>query len=125
MSCPAEVSPGIPTLKIESKRGDTYRRKISFSNGGIPTDLSGYDIKLDIRKTSSTRTPILTFDSTAGTIDMTDSVNGIIYLVQTATAMEIKAFVDYVYDLQITNIGNGEVSTEFEGLWTNIQDITS
>jgi hypothetical protein len=109
------------TLNLFAKKGDTFDAvPFQINRDGIPIDLTGAIIHMQLRKSPSTQVYLnLTSVANAG-ITITSAADGAFQINE--MIMTIEANV-YLYDIQITFL-SGEIRTWISGQFTVVNDIT-
>ena len=108
------------TLDITCMRNDTFKLDMDWEDADDNAiDLTSYTFKAQVRKKSTSATPLLTFDND----DFTKDANGNLLMKKSASDMTIKGGV-YTYDLQATHTSTSEVTTWLGGLFIVKDDVT-
>lgn len=110
------------TYNIVTYQGDDDSFILTYSNGGIIADLTGYSAKMDVRSSRNATDTVASFSSGAGTITI-DPTYGKITVPFSNTITAALSPADYVYDLQITS-ATGAVTTIVSGLFSVMQEVT-
>ena len=106
----------------DHKKGDTFPG-VSFkiSVNGLPLNLTGASIKMQLRELTPTGAVGATFTDLAGiTIDATPTSGIFVFDKQ---VIDIPAVL-YYFDIQIT-LASGDIKTYIEGTWNITQDRTT
>lgn len=115
-----------PILKLDLcvYRRDTFEHQLLWLDAnGAPVDLNGYTAKMEVRKTESSTTVIMT--ATDGDGITLGGVAGTVDILLTPAKTDI-ATTEQVYDLQVINTGgDGKVTTLVRGLFPVVQDVTA
>ena len=107
-------------LDIICMRNDTYKLDMDWVDGNNnPIDLTGYTFKAQVRKSKTASPAVLTFDDS----DFTKDASGNLLMVKSSANMDIPSN-NYLYDLQVTQISTGNVSTWLGGLFIVQEDVT-
>lgn len=108
------------TLDITCRRYDTFKLDMDWTDSSDAViDLTGYTFKAQVRKRSTSASVVLTFD----TSDFTKNATGDLVMNKAGADMSIKGG-NYVYDLQATHTGTGNVATWLKGLFIVNDDVT-
>lgn len=126
----ASVSLEAPTVDITVQQGKTAEFRFSSSFEGAPLDLTGYDIRMQVRQTYAATTTLINctlqngrasfIDASAGTFrlslqpDDTSGVNPRLFQEDT---------LDAVYDIEF-QAPSGAVSSGPKGLFTIKREVT-
>jgi hypothetical protein len=108
-------------LNLTAKRGDTFNEvPFQINKDGIPIDLTGAVIHMQLRKSPSTQVYLnLTSVANAG-ITITSALNGAFKINEMIVTLEPNV---YLYDIEIT-FASGEIKTWISGQFTVVNDIT-
>lgn len=105
-------------LDIKCRRYDTFQLDMDWTDSDEdPIDLTGYTFKMQVRKKSTSASPVLTIDDD----DFTKDANGNLTIEKSSADMNMKGG-NYVYDLQATS--SGVVSTWLKGMFVVTDDVT-
>lgn len=108
------------TLDITCRRYDTFKLDMDWTDSSDAViDLTAYTFKAQVRKRSTSASVVLTFDDS----DFTKNATGDLVMNKAGTAMSIKGG-NYVYDLQATQTGTGNVATWLKGMFIVNDDVT-
>jgi len=104
-------------LNIRVQAGDTFTRRFTFIQDDAPLDLTGYELKLQVKDTSGTQLFVWL------NADFTLISTGIYQVTKSAAAMNVTPD-NYIYDLQIT-YPSGEQRTWMYGNFEIYNQTTS
>lgn len=100
-------------------QGSDFAIELKLSETGIPTDLTGYSVRAQMRKKASSFTATAAF-----TCNITDAINGIINMsLDNTTTAGIKAGI-YYYDLEIFTAADAFVERLLKGKATVDAEVT-
>ena len=93
------------------EQGATFQLGLTLStgglvaDGGVVIDLTGYEVRMQVRKRVASTTTLLDLNTSEGHIVITDAVNGEVQI--TIPAAETAAFTWFsgTYDLEIESAG--------------------
>jgi len=108
-------------LNIKHKRGDTFKREFTIVTGGVPFELTGYTVRMQVKRAGARGEPLLNI-STDDHISIIGDDDEIINIDVPDNLMRFIAGV-HTYDLQVTS-GGGEVTTWLQGDFELTQDVT-
>ena len=112
------------TYNITVEQGATFERTITVADDGVARDISGYTIRMQVRKRRSDTDTFLDIDTTSGEIAITDAANGIFTITLSATTTAALAEVSgYRYDLELED-GSGVVTRLLEGSFRVSAEVT-
>jgi len=108
-------------LDITCRRNDTFKLDMDWldsENNAI--DLTAYEFKAQVRKTSTSTAVILSFDNA----DFSKDNLGNLVMTKAAANMDVKGG-SYTYDLQATKTATSEVHTWLGGDFIVVDDVTT
>jgi hypothetical protein len=109
-------------LDFVIEQGATFRHTLLVKQGGLPFDLTSYDVRMQVRKSYTVEALLLALTIANGRIVVTPE-NGQIDLVIDADDTETLEFKDGVYDLEIESAG-GQVTRLIQGIVTLSPEVT-
>lgn len=109
------------TLNFTAKKGDTFNEvPFQINKDGVPIDLTGAVIHMQLRKSPSTQVYLDLISTANAGITITNAVNGEFKINQMIMTLEANV---YLYDIEIT-FASGEIRTWISGQFTVVNDIT-
>lgn len=108
-------------LDITCRRNDTFKLDMDWLDSeNNPIDLTAYEFKAQVRKTSTSTAVILSFDNA----DFSKDNSGNLVMSKSAANMDVKGG-SYAYDLQATKTATSEVHTWLGGDFIVVDDVTT
>lgn len=105
------------------EQGATFNKTITWNDGNsVPVNLSGYTARMQIRKSFSSDTPILTLTTENGHIALGGALGTITLTLQAADTEPLETFCG-VYDLELES-ASGFVTRLLEGQVTISREVT-
>lgn len=102
-------------------QGTTFSKQLSCSSGGLPLDLTGSSVRMQVREKYSSVNPVLTLTTENGKITLGSQTGVISLLVDAQTTASLVA-KQYVYDLEI--VSNEVVTRLLEGKFVVTPEVT-
>jgi hypothetical protein len=116
---PTIISVDVPT-KFICKQGSTFTRSVTWSQDGLPVNITGYTAAMQIRSSYSSSTPVVSLTSSSGIT--LGGTAGTIQITISAVATAAIAAGNYVYDLELTS--GGTVTRLLEGQFIVTPEVT-
>jgi len=116
---PSTTSVDVPT-KLICKQGSTFTRTITWSQDGIPVNVTGYTAAMQVRSSYTSATAVVSLTSGAG-ITLGGTAGTIQITISAAATAGIPAG-NYVYDLELTS--GGTVTRLLEGQFIVTPEVT-
>lgn len=113
------MTPG--KLNLICPQGATFSKSLTYEIGDVPVDLGGYSARLQVRKTHSSKNPVIDINTNNGGITVDE--NGVIAFIVTATETAQIPSGTYVYDLEIISTNN-TISRLIEGKFEITPEVT-
>lgn len=112
------------TVNLVINQGATYSKRVVWKAGSpaIPVNLSGFSAAMQIRRSLSSSTPVLTLTSAGGDIALEPSTGAITINISSEETKKLPAG-RYVYDLETTGLG-GEITRLMKGTATVSAEVT-
>ena len=106
----------------EHTKGDTFLGAVfTMTSGGVAINLTGYRIRMHIRRTATQTSPlVLALDTEDETIEIHDAAAGKFRI--KAQVIDIPAY-SYVHDIEFTR-PDGQVRTWVKGRFTVTEEVT-
>lgn len=108
------------TLNLCRTRGDTFPFSITFTQAGVPINITGYTIVLTVDPSEEPADALNNLFTATAVI--TDGPNGVATFELTPTQAD-QTPGDYFHDIQATD-GGGLIRTAAKGTYQVLQDIT-
>lgn len=113
------MTPG--KLNLICPQGATFSKSLTYLIDETPVDLGGYSARLQVRKTHSSKNPVIDINTNNGGITVDE--DGVIAFIITATETSQVPAGTYVYDLEIIST-NQTVSRLIEGKFEITPEVT-
>lgn len=114
------ITPG--SYNISARQGGTFSLTLSVSVGASAFNLTGYDIRGQVRVRPSSTSTILEFSTTDGRITK-NNLNGTFTIVVPANVMDAIAPRTYRYDIELVS-PSGDVVPLLEGRFSVSAQVT-
>lgn len=118
-------------LEINIDQGSTFEHTFTFTNGGLPYDLSNYDARLMVRKTYGASTPVYSGTIANGKLVYVNASIGQLKIIFTPSdTTDIKfasaddSTLDCVFDLEIQHSISGKVHKPASGTIVLNREVT-
>lgn len=101
-----------PVSDITMEQGQSITIPYAITRGGDPLDLTGYDLRLQVRRTLNDSTVLINCTLANGKLVWLDQANGTFKLVLAASDTSLIPFrsgeeaIDGVYDLELVTVTN-------------------
>jgi len=109
-------------LDFVIEQGATFRYRLIIQQGGVPADLTGYTVRMQVRRSYKVEQLLLELTEANGRLTLTPE-EGRIDMLITAEDTEELTFKDGVYDMEIESVG-GQVTRILQGIVTLSPEIT-
>jgi Na+/serine symporter len=116
---PSTTSVDVPT-KLICKQGSTFTRTVTWSQDGVPVNVTGYTAAMQVRSSYTSATAVVSLTSGAG-ITLGGTAGTIQITISAAATAGIPAG-NYVYDLELTS--GGTVTRLLEGQFIVTPEVT-
>ena len=113
------MTPG--KLNLICPQGSTFSKSLTYEIGNIPVNLGGYSARLQVRKTHSSKNPVIDINTNNGGITVDE--NGVIAFIVSATETSEIPAGNYVYDLEIIST-DGSIQRLVEGKFEITPEVT-
>ena len=113
------MTPG--KLNLICPQGATFSKSLTYEIGDIPVDLSTFTASLQVRKTHSSKNPVIDINTQNGGITLDDE--GIILLYVSDEETSLVPAGSYVYDLELASL-NGDKIRLVEGKFEITPEVT-
>jgi hypothetical protein len=113
------MTPG--KLNLICPQGATFSKSLTYEIGDIPVDLSTFTASLQVRKTHSSKNPVIDINTENNGITLDDE--GIILLYVSDEETSLVPAGSYVYDLELASL-NGDKIRLVEGKFEITPEVT-
>ena len=113
------MTPG--KLNLICPQGATFSKSLTYEIGDVPVDLSTFTANLQVRKTHSSKNPVININTENNGITLDDEGNIVLYVSDEDTSSVSAG--SYVYDLELASL-NGEKIRLIEGKFEITPEVT-
>lgn len=117
--------------QIQVDQGSTFEHTFTLTVNSLPFDLTGYDARMQVRKTYGSSTPVFSGTIANGKLSFVSEVGGTLKVTMTPTDSSVIKFnsvddstLDCVFDVEIQNILTGKVYKPVRGTLVFAREVT-
>ena len=117
--------------QIQVDQGSTFEHTFTLTVNSQPFDLTGYDARMQVRKTYGSSTPVFDGTLSNGKLNIVSAVNGTLKVIMTPADSSVIKFnstddstLDCVFDVEIQNILTGKVYKPVKGTLVFAREVT-